>query len=78
MTEPRLVELTETWECEADCCGGPGPNWLTVEITNGGGDPYIVIKTERWAIDGTAELDSILRNALERVKRHEPKQQEAK
>lgn len=48
-----LSELKVTLSQEEDCCGrtnGLGQD-LTIEVVDGGGGPYAVISTERWAIE---------------------------
>ena len=49
-------------------------NELDVEITDAGGGPYIVIKTERWALN-PEELQGFvneLMRCIHTVERHEP------
>lgn len=52
-----------------DCCESGIYNELTVEILDGGGGNYLVIKTDRWAIDAdtidafAAELKNCLKMA---------------
>lgn len=52
---PETVRLT--FHEEADCCApsGVSDNEMTIETMDGGGGAYVVIKTERWALD----LDSL-------------------
>lgn len=48
-----LVGVTMTLEQPEDCCGrvNEEKQYLTVETQDGGGGAYIVLKTERWALD---------------------------
>jgi hypothetical protein len=71
----KLVEVKKVWQQENDCCDDGdhdhniGLQYLTVETHDGGGGPYLVIKTERWAID-VNNLDAFveqLRSVVEGV-----------
>lgn len=44
-----------------------GVQELTVEFTHCGSDPYLVLKTQRWAIDDPSELFDLLHEAKERI-----------
>lgn len=55
-----------TFHQEADCCdSGPGQT-LEVRVEDGGGGPYLVLCTERWALDGESipRLAALLRRCL--------------
>jgi len=64
----KVFEKTVVYEQEKDCCDGDSMycQTLTVQTQDGGGGNFIVLKTDRWAIDkddiGTfcAQLQSIL------------------
>lgn len=47
----KIVGMTVQLEQEGDCCGGESWQYLDVEIADGGGGPYFVLKTDRWALD---------------------------
>jgi hypothetical protein len=68
----KLIELTEVYEQAEDNGGRPNETGQDIEIStcNAGGGSYIVLKTERWAID-EEDLDSFvqkLRDLLARVR----------
>lgn len=66
--EIKLVEVSDTYIQEGDCCEG-GDQFLKVFTQDGGSGQYIVIETELWAIDPD-RLDDFLimiRNALNGV-----------
>lgn len=44
-----------------------GSQELTVEFTHCGSCPYLVLKTQRWAIDEPSELLNLLLEAKERI-----------
>jgi hypothetical protein len=52
----KLESVTTLYSQEADCCAPINTEFheLSVEIADGGGGPYAVIKTERWALDADA------------------------
>lgn len=54
----RPIEKSITYEQEPDCCDGTSDyaQHLTVTTQDGGGGPYIILKTDRWAIDKDALL----------------------
>jgi len=74
--KPRISAWT--LEQEEDCCGriNEAIQTLTVEIQDGGGGAYVVLKTERWAADPD-ELRT-LADAIERaIKDHDAAEAEA-
>ena len=53
----RIAGMTiEFWQ-ERDCCGPAGhgshdeDNMVHVEIADGGGGPYLILSTDRWALE---------------------------
>jgi hypothetical protein len=70
---PNLTSLTAEYAQEQDCCGSPEypEQNLRVEVHDGGGGYYLVISTERWAVDASdldalaARLHALLRAAGE-------------
>ena len=50
---PKLEEWSETWSQEIDTCQSSNDIIQTLELStqDGGGGPYLIIKTERWALD---------------------------
>lgn len=67
--EIRLIEASYVFEQEKDCCDGESDfsQYLTIETNNGGGGPFIVLKTERWAIDDIDAFANRLKNILSEV-----------
>jgi hypothetical protein len=64
----RPVEAEFVFSQEDDCCGGDGLGQsLTVKITDGGGGPFAVIKTDRWALDDPSELTATLKWCVAQV-----------
>ena len=68
----KLTSLTETYYQEEDCCGRPEELGQDLEISalDGGGGFYLVLKTERWALDGEKDIERLvskLRSVLKRV-----------
>lgn len=49
----KIFEKTFVYEQDMDCCDGEsdGCQTLTVQTQDGGGGNYIILKTDRWAID---------------------------
>ena len=49
----RLVETTKVFIQDADCCDSNSglDQQLTVSTQDGGGGKYIVISTDRWALN---------------------------
>jgi len=48
----KLVEIKGLFgQLKDSCDGGDDIQFLSVETADAGGGPYIVISTERWAID---------------------------
>lgn len=65
----KLTSVTETYTQKEDCCGRVGETGQDIEISmeNGGGGSYIVIKTERWAVDDINELVGSMKKLLARM-----------
>jgi len=57
--KPTRIEFSQ----DEDSDGRPGVDTqsLTVYVADAGGGPYLVIETERWAIDDLDELADMLR-----------------
>lgn len=64
----RLSSTQDVWTQDNDCCddGSCGQS-ITILTEDGGGGPYLVIKTDRWAFDSVAELVAILEPILKRA-----------
>lgn len=74
----KLDEVHHTYSQDVDCCAEGVCNTLQVFTQDGGGGPYLVIKTERWAIDPT-ELGAfvkMLRSVLRPVQRAAEEEEE--
>lgn len=52
----KLESVTALYSQEADSCAPINTEYheLCIEITDAGGGPYAVIKTDRWALDADA------------------------
>lgn len=59
---PKLEEWSKRFAQDGDCCDGE-PQDLHVDQLDGGGGPFWIIKTERWAFDSIEELVKVLREA---------------
>lgn len=49
----EVTKTSITVTQDVDCCG-PSNDWvnsLEVSTEDGGGGPYLILKTDRWAID---------------------------
>ena len=70
----RLAELKHVYTQDGDCWS-TDPQDLVVETQNGGGGSYLVITTDRWAIDGTEEdidkFAELLKSVLKQVEDEE-------
>jgi len=59
----------------ADTVGGDGMlQWLNVSTPDGGGGPFLVLETERWAMDSDKEIDTfanVLKGILAEVTHEE-------
>lgn len=56
---------------EVDCCESGISNEIVVEVYDGGGGPYLVIKTDRWAFDGGKDIDAFARELKACLKKAE-------
>lgn len=67
-----LVGIKETYTQDKDCCALGSINELTVEALDGGGGWFVVITTERWALD--ADDINAFAAALKAILAREPKE----
>ncbi|MDZ4341704.1 MAG: hypothetical protein U1E51_04615 [Candidatus Binatia bacterium] len=68
----KLTSITEVWSQDQDSCGpldDPGQD-ITLETTDAGGGNYIVIKTDRWAME-LADMDALVSKMKAMLKRVE-------
>ena len=61
MTHPVLNRLTATYYQDADGCDPGMDQVLTLTLDTEGAGPYLVIQTERWAMDHPKELHRLLK-----------------
>lgn len=59
--EDLIVSQQVVLEQEEDCCGRENEEYqyMTLETHDGGGGAYVVMKTDRWAID-VNDIDSFV------------------
>ena len=69
MNDPTLMSVRATYMQTADD-GYPAnaSQTLLIEMTHCGAGPYLVVKTERWAMDHPEELLTVLDEFSENVK----------
>lgn len=58
--KPELYGGNFTFTQDADSCSDAGTQELGVSVEDAGGGKYLVIKTDRWAIDSVADLTAML------------------
>jgi hypothetical protein len=68
----KLSSITEVYSQDEDCCGRASElgQEITISTHDGGGGPYVVIQTERWAMDDDKEIGELaakLKAILKRV-----------
>ena len=65
----KIVDLKVTLEQEEDCCGrvSEDSQHIVIEVQDGGGGPYLVLETSRWAIDDIDAFTAKLREILAQV-----------
>lgn len=68
MSKIEVAALSVMLQQEQDCCAPGDYQDIEVEIVDGGGGQYIVIKTQRWAIDDPEAFAALLRKWLAMVK----------
>jgi hypothetical protein len=57
----NLAGIKITVSQPEDCCGSPDADeqYLAIETADGGGGKYIVIQTDRWALDSDSDIDAL-------------------
>lgn len=72
----KLYESKDTWTQDNDCCDDQScGQQLIVQTQDGGGGSFIVLETQRWAIDAD-DIDkfcAMLKSTIERVEKSELK-----
>jgi hypothetical protein len=61
MNQPVINRLVATYYQDADGCDSGMDQVLTLTLDTAGNEPYLVISTERWAIDHPKELHRLLK-----------------
>ena len=61
MSDPLLNRLTATYYQDADDCDAGMDQVLTLTLDTAGAGPYLVIQTERWAMNHPKELHRLLK-----------------
>jgi hypothetical protein len=60
----------EVYTQDADCCSGEKlSHELTIGTDDGGGGPFLVMKTGRWAFENEAEIDLLARRLKDHIRR---------
>ena len=60
----KIATFEKQYEQDADCCDPNGPSqFITIKQEDGGGGPFWIIETERWAFESIEELVKVLRDA---------------
>ena len=61
MKDPMLMSVRADYMQDGDDNGSyPASQTLCLEMTHCGDGPYLVVKTERWAIDDVDEISNLL------------------
>ena len=61
MTHPVLNRLMATYYQDADDCDANQDQVLTLILETAGDKPYLVIRTERWAMEHPKELHRLMK-----------------
>jgi hypothetical protein len=69
MSDPMLMSVRADYMQDGDDSSSyPASQTLSIEMTHCGAGPYLVVKTERWAMDHPEELLTVLDGFSEQVK----------
>jgi len=60
MIEPAINRLVATYYQEADSCDPGMDQVITLTLDTAGAEPFLIISTERWAMDQPEELLHLL------------------
>ena len=64
----RLERVAVVFSQESDCCESEAIGQeLTIGTEDGGGGSYLILKTDRWAIDDAAEFMALCAEVLAMV-----------
>lgn len=61
MIKPTINRLVATYYQDADDCDRGVDQILTLTLDTAGAKPYLVIQTERWAMDHPKELHRLMK-----------------
>lgn len=68
--KPTLMSVTAVYMQDGDGAMEAGPvvdQTLTLSMVHCGGAPYLVIETERWAVDRPRELNQLVKQFVAQV-----------
>lgn len=66
----HLGGTQEVYTQDADCCSSHRMgHTLTIATEDGGGGPFLLIKTERWSFEDEAEIELFARRLKEHLRR---------
>lgn len=66
--KPTLMSVTAVYMQEADGAQElPTEQTLTLTMTHCGAGPYLVIETDRWAVDSSKELNRLVKQFAAQV-----------
>jgi hypothetical protein len=70
----KLSSIKLTLKQDEDCCGrvDTSEQSLEIETMDGGGGAYLVISTERWALDSDEDIDAFASRLKEVLRQFPP------
>lgn len=65
MSKVQIASANVTLYQDNDCCdSGKDGQRLSIEVVDGGGGPYLVLQTERWAVE-MEEIEALMKKLSE-------------
>lgn len=74
-----LASLVAVYEQEPDSCqSGHHPQRMEISLEDAGSGPYMILKTDRWAIDNVGEMVSLVESFQQKYLQDKPSEDEPK
>jgi hypothetical protein len=76
-TKPKLETWTKNFSQESDTCSSDTHQDIIIRQDDGGGGPFWILETNRWAIDSIDEMVELLQSAGVEFRKDQAKVEDA-
>lgn len=65
--KPCLMSITAVYMQDGDDAQSPSDQTLTLSMTHCGGSPYLVVETQRWAVERPKDVHRLIKDFAAQV-----------